>query len=43
MSTGVNKLPNRQQQSLLTTHLAFSDSFHPSQLLLSKIKASSLL
>ena len=43
MSTRADKLPNSQQQSLLTTHLTLSDSFHPSQLLLSKIKASSLL
>ena len=43
MSTRADKLPNSQQQSLLTTHLTLSDSLHPSQLLLSKIKTSSLL
>jgi hypothetical protein len=43
MSTGAHKLPNSQQQRLLTTHLAFSDSLHASELLLSKIKATALL
>jgi hypothetical protein len=43
MSTGAHKLPNSQQQSLLTTHLAFSDSLHPSELLLSEVKTAAFL
>jgi hypothetical protein len=43
MPTGADKFTNSQQQRLLTTHFSFSDSLHPPQLLLSKIKPSSLL
>jgi hypothetical protein len=35
MPTGAYKFPNSQQQRLLTTHFAFSNSLHPPQLLLS--------
>ena len=43
MSTGAYKLPNSQQQRLLTTHLAFGDSLHPSELLLSEVKTAAFL
>jgi hypothetical protein len=43
MSTGTNKFANSQQQRLLTTHLSLSNSLHPPQLLLGKIKTTSLL
>jgi hypothetical protein len=38
-----HKLANSQQQSLLTTHLSFSNRLHSPQLLLSQIKAPSIL